>query len=68
VVTDLAEVFRFGTAKVEENLVFRRYLSGHHYTDEPFQILASEVQQHVDCSAKTQRHEESAVYCRTLNG
>jgi Fe-S-cluster containining protein len=51
VVTDLAEVFRLGTVKVEENLAFRRYLSAHHYVDKPFQILASEVQQHVDCTA-----------------
>jgi hypothetical protein len=51
VVTDVAEVFRLGTAKVEENLAFRRYLSAHHYPDEPFQILASEVQQHVDCTS-----------------
>ena len=50
-VTDLAEVFRLGTAKVKENLAFRRYLSAHHYTDRPFQIVASEVQQHVDCTA-----------------
>ena len=51
VVTDLAEVFRLGTAKAEENLAFRRYLSAHHYADKPFQILASEVQRHVDCTA-----------------
>jgi uncharacterized protein len=51
VVTDVAEVFRLGTAKVKENLAFRRYLSAHHFTDTPFQILASEVQQHVDCTA-----------------
>ena len=51
VVTDLAEVFRLGTAKVEENLAFRRYLSAQHYADKPFQILASEVQQHVDCTS-----------------
>jgi hypothetical protein len=51
VVTDLAEVFRLGTAKTEENLAFRRYLSAHHYADKPFQILASEVQRHVDCTA-----------------
>ena len=50
-ITDLAEVFRLGTAKVNENLAFRRYLSAHHYSDRPFQILASEVQQHVDCTA-----------------
>jgi Fe-S-cluster containining protein len=51
VVTDLAEVFRLGTLKAKENLAFRRHLSAHHYIDEPFQILASEIQQHVDCTA-----------------
>ncbi len=50
-VTDLAEVFRLGTAKVEENLAFRRYLCAHHYAETPFQVLASEVQRHVDCTA-----------------
>ena len=50
-VTDLAEVFRLGTAKVKENLAFRRYLSAHHYTDRSFQIVASEVQQRVDYTA-----------------
>jgi len=51
VVTDLAEVFRIGTAKAAENLAFRRYLSSKHARDEPFQILASEIQRHVDCIA-----------------
>jgi uncharacterized protein len=51
VVTDLAEVFRLGTAKAEENLDFRRYLSAHHYPEKPFQILASDVQREVDCTA-----------------
>lgn len=51
VVIDLAEVFRLGTAKSEENLTFRRYLSAHHYADKGFQIVASEVQQHIDCTA-----------------
>lgn len=50
-VTDLAEIFRLGTAKAEENLAFRRYLSTRHHADKPFQILANEVQQHVDCTA-----------------
>lgn len=50
-VTDLAEVFRLGTAKAEENLRFRRFLAAHHSSDKPFQILASEVQQEVDCTA-----------------
>jgi hypothetical protein len=51
VVTGLAEVFRLGTAKAEENLAFRRYLCARHYADKPFQLLASEVQRHVDCTA-----------------
>jgi Fe-S-cluster containining protein len=51
VVTDLLEVFRLGTAKAKENVAFRRYLSAHHYSDKPFQILATEVQQQVDCTA-----------------
>jgi uncharacterized protein len=51
VVTDLAEVLRLGTAKVDENLAFRRYLCAHHYDDKPFQILASDVQRNVDCTA-----------------
>ena len=50
-VTDLAEVDRLGTAKAEENLAFRRYLADHHCADTPFQIIASEVQEHVDCTA-----------------
>ena len=50
-VTDLTEVFRLGTAKAKENLAFRRFLSAHHYSDKPFQILATEVQQQVDCTA-----------------
>lgn len=50
-VTHLAEVFRLGTAKAKENLAFRRYLSAHHFADKPFQILATEVQQHIDCTA-----------------
>ncbi len=50
-VTDLDEVFRLGTAQAEENLAFRRYLSAHHAGDKQFQILASEVQQHVDCTS-----------------
>jgi len=51
VVTDLAEVFRLGTAKAEENQAFRRRLSSRHYRDEPFHVLASEVEQHLDCTA-----------------
>ena len=40
-----------GTAKAGENLDFRRYLSAKHCADKRFQILASEVQRHVDCTA-----------------
>jgi uncharacterized protein len=51
VVTDLAEVFRLGTAKTKENLTFRRYLCAHRFGDKPFQILASEIQHHMDCTS-----------------
>jgi Fe-S-cluster containining protein len=61
VVSDLAEVFRLGTAKAKENLAFRRYLSARHYANEPFQILACEVQQHVDCTACANRCRHSVV-------
>jgi Fe-S-cluster containining protein len=50
VVTDLAEVFRLGTAKAKENLEFRRYLSSHHHGGEQFPILASEVAEQIDCT------------------
>ena len=68
VVTDLAEVFRLGTAKVKENVAFRRYLSAHHYADKPFQILASEVQQQVDCTscANCCRHSVVSVNEREI--
>jgi uncharacterized protein len=63
VVTDLAEVFRLGTAKAEENLAFRRYLSAQHYPEKPFQILASDVQQQIDCTncANCCRHSVVSV-------
>lgn len=51
VVTDLGEVYRLGTSKAEENLAFRRYLSAHHAGDGPFQVLATEIQEHIDCTA-----------------
>jgi Fe-S-cluster containining protein len=51
VVTDLAEVFRLGTEKSEENLDFRRYAAAHHFGDRPFQILASQIQRVTDCTA-----------------
>jgi Fe-S-cluster containining protein len=61
VVTDLSELFRLGIAKAEENKSFRRYLSAHHVSDTPFQILASEVQQHVDCTVCANCCRYSAV-------
>lgn len=62
-VTDLAEVFRLGSAKAEENLAFRRYLSAHHHPDKPFQILAGEVRRQVDCKtcANCCRHSVVSV-------
>ncbi len=51
VVTDLAEVFRLGTAKAEENRDFRRYLAARHSSERPFQLRAAEVQRAVDCTA-----------------
>lgn len=50
-VTDLAEVFRLGTSKAKENLAFRRYVAARHVSDRHFQILASEVQREMDCTA-----------------
>ena len=63
VVTDLGEVFRLGTEKAGENLAFRRFLANHHYPSGPFQIIAQEVQSHVDCTvcANCCRHGEVAV-------
>ena len=51
VVTDLAEVFRLGSEKAEENLAFRRHLSAHHTDETTFQIVASDIQQHIDCTS-----------------
>lgn len=50
-VTDLAEVFRLGTARAKENLDFRRYLSARHDSGRMFPILATRVQQQIDCTA-----------------
>src|SRR4051794_30843307 len=51
VLTDLVEIRRLGTSKEAENQDFRRYLSAHHHPVEPFQILATEIQRQVDCTA-----------------
>ena len=50
-VTDPAEVFRLGSAKAKENLAFRRYVSAHHIGEKAFQILASDIQQQMDCTS-----------------
>ena len=51
VVTDPAEVLRLGTAKAPENLEFRRYLAAHGVDEKPFQLIAGEVQTHIDCTS-----------------
>jgi len=61
VVTDSAEVFRLGTSKAKENLAFRRYLSAHHVGDKPFQLIASEIQKHIDCTACASCCRQSVV-------
>jgi Fe-S-cluster containining protein len=50
VVTDLVEIRRLAADRQAENLDFRRYLSAHHHPIEQFQILAAEIQQHIDCT------------------
>jgi Fe-S-cluster containining protein len=50
VVTDSAEVFRLGTAKAEENLEFRRYLSAHGTDEKTFQVIAADIQKQIDCT------------------
>ena len=49
-VTDLAEVRRLAEAKKAENLEFRRHLTAHHQSLEPFHILASKIQSEIDCT------------------
>lgn len=61
VVTDLDEVRRLGTAKAAENVAFRRYMSAHHAGDKQFQILANDVQQHVNCTACANCCRDSVV-------
>jgi Fe-S-cluster containining protein len=51
VVTDPAEVFRLGSAKAKDNVAFRRYVSAHHIGENAFQILASDIQQQMDCTS-----------------
>jgi Fe-S-cluster containining protein len=49
VITDLAEVRRLAESKADENKDFRRHLAAHHYPEEPFHILATEIQNEMDC-------------------
>ena len=48
-ISDPAEIRQLGPSKAGENQDFVRYLSAHHHTEERFQIIASEIQAHVDC-------------------
>ena len=50
VVTDLVEIGRLGSAKKDENLAFRRYLSAHHHRVEELQSLAAQIQPQIDCT------------------
>jgi Fe-S-cluster containining protein len=50
VVTDLVEIRRLGSAKKNENLGFRRYLSAHQHRVEELQSLAAQIQPQIDCT------------------
>src|SRR5690606_13899865 len=47
---DLVEIRRISEAEKQENLDFRRYLKGRRRSEEAFHILASEVQERIDCT------------------
>ena len=49
-VTDLVQIRQLGTSREAENQDFRRFLSARHYRIEPFQILATQIQQQIDCT------------------
>ena len=49
-VTDLVQIRQLGTSKEAENQDFRRYLSAHHHRIQQFQILATQIQQQIDCT------------------
>jgi Fe-S-cluster containining protein len=61
VITDLAEIRRLGALKETENLHFRRYLCAHHHRIRIFQMLATEIQHHIDCTACANCCRESIV-------
>lgn len=58
-ITSLAEVRRLAESKADENRNFRRYLTAHHFPEEPFHILAAEIESGIDCT-------ECANCCRQL--
>lgn len=49
--TDLAEVARLGSEKRAENLAFRRWLHELHVPEREFQLIATAIQPHIDCTA-----------------
>lgn len=49
-ITNLSEVRALGEAKAAENVRFRRYVADHHQSMDLFQILAEDVQRHIDCT------------------
>ena len=44
------QIRQLGISKEAENQDFRRYLSAHHHRIEPFQVLATQIQQQIDCT------------------
>lgn len=65
--TDLDEVRRLGELKAAENLEFRRYVSAHHWPEEPFQIIATEVGKSIDCTACANCCREAVVAVETAD-
>ena len=68
VVTDLAELRRLGAEKDAENVAFRRHLAAHHHRIEEFQVIAEEVNRHIDCTqcANCCRHSVVTVTRREI--
>jgi Fe-S-cluster containining protein len=60
VVTDIAEIRRRAAEMRDDNREFARHLKAHHQSDEPFHILAAEVERHIDCT-------QCANCCRELS-
>ncbi len=49
-ITDLLEIRSLTKSSEAENLRFRRFLRNHHQDEEPFRILAQEVEAQIDCT------------------